>query len=192
MTKKCCYLLLVLLLGMGVQAKLDMSSIWKLKQQSQALGAEFSNNSPNCFGYYTPQLDGILQTYESNYNTCNLNYNQQITTENARWQYARDEIYVSSKNSCGAVNNCGSWKDYVDALECYAQAGNEQALIMYAISADATELVTEMSAAYQSIETVKTICVNNAERTYVENTAKTYEYLNACLNGTGPLPTVPT
>lgn len=54
---------------------------------------------------------------------------------------------------------------------------------MYAISADATELAVEVEEFYKTIDSKKLICINNAERNYVEETTSTYENLNLCLAG---------
>lgn len=62
---------------------------------------------------------------------------------------------------------------------------------MYGISTNAIEMMTDMEALYQKLTTAKDICVNNAERTYVESTASTYEALNDCLSGNIILTTTP-
>lgn len=59
---------------------------------------------------------------------------------------------------------------------------------MYQISANATELSIEVEEFYKTIESKKSICINNAERNYVEYTTNTYENLNLCLAGKVQIP----
>lgn len=59
---------------------------------------------------------------------------------------------------------------------------------MYQISANATELSIEVEEYYKTIESRKSICINNAERYYVGYTTETYENLNLCLAGKVPIP----
>lgn len=63
---------------------------------------------------------------------------------------------------------------------------------MYEVSANATELAVQVEKFYQTLDTEKSICINNAERNYVEDTTTTYEGLNNCLSGKSPVPEKPT
>lgn len=75
-------------------------------------------------------------------------------------------------------------------LFCYSQ-GAEQSKSMYEISANATELAVQVEEFYKTLDTAKSICINNAERHYVEDTTTTYEGLNNCLSGKAPVPQQP-
>lgn len=74
----------------------------------------------------------------------------------------------------------------------YILQGNDGAKIFYDISANATELAEKSKTEYNLVETNKSICVNEAERQYVESTTLCYTQLNECLLGKGPSPEIST
>lgn len=74
----------------------------------------------------------------------------------------------------------------------YILQGNDGAKIFYDISANATELAEKSKTDYNLVETNKSICVNEAERQYVESTTLCYTQLNECLLGKGPSPEITT
>ncbi|KAH8359647.1 hypothetical protein KR093_008183, partial [Drosophila rubida] len=181
-----CSLLLLLGLAIAVQGKLHLPKIKLLQQQSQALSEKNPKNTPACFTVYKPQLDRIASQYETDYTKCSSTYNQQAALEDAKWQGARNQFEFKGQQSCRTINDCSTIVGFVETFECYAYAGSEQSKFMYTISADASEVAVEIKEDYRLIESSKTICVNNAERAYVENTTNTYEKLNSCLIGNEP------
>lgn len=57
------------------------------------------------------------------------------------------------------------------------------AKIFYEVSANATDAAEKSKSDYNRIDTKKLVCVNEAERNYVESTTLCYTELNECLLG---------
>ncbi|EDW14807.1 uncharacterized protein LOC6573259 [Drosophila mojavensis] len=176
---------LVVLLGLAVMAaaRLQIPKIQSLQHQAEVLSVQNPSNGPACFSFYRPMLDSIAEQYEAQYNLCNSQYEDQAVIEYAKWQQPREQLTSRGRNSCGRIDNCASIVSAVQAFECYAEVGSDESKTMYGISANAIEMLTDMEALYQKLISAKDICINNAERTYVEFTATVYEALNDCLSG---------
>ncbi|XP_034115146.2 uncharacterized protein LOC117575152 [Drosophila albomicans] len=162
---------------------LQFPKLQLLKQQTQELTDQNPRNGPACFTVYKPELDDIASQYEIDYTRCTTIYNQQTALEDTKWQGPRTQLEERGQYACRTIVDCSTIVGYVEAFECYAQMGTEQSKSMYALSADANDVAVEMQESYRVIETYKTVCVNDAERTYVEHTTNTYEELNSCLAG---------
>lgn len=67
------------------------------------------------------------------------------------------------------------------------QAFND-AKIFYELSANATDAAEKSKSDYNRIDTQKFVCVNEAERKYVESTTLCYTELNECLLGKSVIP----
>ncbi|XP_034486617.1 uncharacterized protein LOC117791077 isoform X2 [Drosophila innubila] len=182
MSSKCS---VVLLLGLVivVTGSLEVPKIKHLKQQTQLLSEQNPKNGPACFSVYRPKLDSISTQYEVEYTSCNSEFAEQNALEDLKWQTRYSQLDENAVSACRALTDCSAIVGYVEAFECYAQMGAEQSRAMYTLSANALQLATEMREYYQLIETTKTICINNAERTYVESATKDYEQLHTCLMG---------
>lgn len=201
-----CSVAVLLGLVIVVTGSLEVPKIKLLKQQTHALSEQNPSNGPHCFSLYKPQLDSIATHYEIEYETCNNAFAEQTALEDSKWRTTRYQLVEDGTNTCRAMTDCSSIVGYVEAFECYAQMvrdpeiynsydimitncelkfllqGAEQSKSMYTLSANALEDATEMKAYYQVIENTKTVCINNAERTYVESTTNAYEQLNSCLS----------
>ncbi|KAH8356033.1 hypothetical protein KR200_008182, partial [Drosophila serrata] len=158
-----------------------------LQQQTEVLAAQDPQKTQQCFNYYNPILSGITNQYEKNYGQCNQDHttgsNQVILTFN-RTLY---DIQDAADQGCSAFWPCGSIVDYVEAFQCFANAAAEESKILYQVSANATDAAGNLKIHLQTLDTQLEICVNNAERDYVEGTTSSYEALKNCLDG-GSLP----
>ncbi|KAH8416644.1 hypothetical protein KR222_000401, partial [Zaprionus bogoriensis] len=181
-----CSLLLLLGLAIVVAGKLQLPKIpkiQKLKQTSEVLSAQNTVNSKQCFDYFSPQLDAIIRQYESRYSFCVQKFESDSALEDSKWEQPRRQMEISGKTSCTLLSGCSTIVGYVEAFECFALTAAEQSKSMYELSANATQLAIEVEELYKTLDTARAICINNAERFYVQDTTSTYEYLNDCLSG---------
>ncbi|KAH8258433.1 hypothetical protein KR038_011419, partial [Drosophila bunnanda] len=197
------FLALGLATGLELNLKLNLKPNSKLKfpsnkkilglqQQTEVLAARDPQTTQQCFNYYNPILSGIADRYEKNYGQCNQDYStgsdQVILTFN-RTLY---DIQEAADQGCAAFWPCGSIVDYVEAFQCFANAAADESKILYQVSANATEAAGNLKIHLQTLDTQLEICLNSAERDFVEGTSVTYEALNKCLNGGGlPAATTP-
>ncbi|KAH8251368.1 hypothetical protein KR032_009755 [Drosophila birchii] len=190
------FLALGLATGLSLNLNLNLSPNSKLKlptnkkilglqQQTEVAALRDPQTSQQCFSYYTPILSGITERYEKNYAQCESDHRtghaQVILTFN-RTLY---DIQDAADQGCNAIWPCGSIVNYVEAFQCFASAAADESKILYQVSADATEAAGNLKLHLQTLDTQQDICVNSAERDYVEGTSSTYEALTKCLNGDG-------
>ncbi|BFF91324.1 uncharacterized protein DMAD_09630 [Drosophila madeirensis] len=169
--------------------------IQELKEESQDLASAHSQGSNLCFSTYLPIMDKINAAYETDFEGCINNYENASLDVDAKYTSAFEEIVNNAERSCRNLHACQYWsysemplEDVLSGLDCATTVAADDAKIFYSISNTATELGAKIQADYLSIESRKDLCVNDAERTYVEGTSSIYEQLNACLRGD----TVPT
>ncbi|XP_016952214.1 uncharacterized protein LOC108026033 [Drosophila biarmipes] len=162
-----------------------------LQQQTEILAAQNAVSSKSCFDHYIPLINGVASQYEVDYAQCQRNYDAASELVLKAWNSTLYGIQEAGDNGCTTFFDCSSIVDYVQAFECFAEVGAEQAKTMYAVSANATEAASSIKIHLQTLDAQQESCNNNAERSYVENTANTYEELNKCLGG-APIPEVTT
>ncbi|KAH8271264.1 hypothetical protein KR018_005310 [Drosophila ironensis] len=188
---------LILVLGLCLGATLALklkapirttAHIQELQQESMQLASAHSDISSQCFGIYRPLLDDITQQYETNFASCLYTYGNASAVIDGRYAQPREDILQQGYVSCNAC--CQVWtyetqplETVVARLECASAVAAENSKAFYAISANATELATQIGREYLTVQSEHDICTNNADRIFVEDTATTYENLNDCLSG---------
>nr|XP_016931146.2 uncharacterized protein LOC108010729 [Drosophila suzukii] len=181
--------------GLSITLKLSPSKlklptnkkVLGLQQQTEVLAAQNPVSSKSCFDYYIPVLNSVTIQYEVAYAQCQKNYDTASDLVLKSWNSTLYGIQAAGDSGCTTFFDCSSIVDYVQAFECFADVGAEQAKTMYQVSANATEAGSSIKIHLQTLDTQQESCNNNADRSYVENTAYTYEGLNQCLSG-APIP----
>lgn len=162
--------------------------VQELQAENRQLAATHADTSKSCFEFYTPKLNSIVAQYETEFAYCTSNFTvaKEVIDKNYATPY--NDIITQSINSCSAC--CQVWteeqqtlEELLNRLDCASSVSAENSKIFYGISADATEIATKLEEAYLTIKTQRDTCSNNAQVTYVTDTADTYESLNACLRG---------
>ncbi|XP_023178034.2 uncharacterized protein LOC111604269 [Drosophila hydei] len=187
-----CLKLTVLLLGLStslvlarrLQAPLVVDeNIRQLHSESLVLAESHQAKSTPCFTIYNPQLNQITNNYEVAYEKCISAYEACSKSIENHYKPARLELESTVSQSCDALSYCNGWSNSYTAFTCASTQAAEDSKNFYALSANATNLAANVKADYVQSNTVKTVCVNNAERTYVEDTTRVYGQLNSCLLG---------
>ncbi|KAH8283872.1 hypothetical protein KR054_003890, partial [Drosophila jambulina] len=169
--------------------------IAELQSESRELAASHSDVSSACFNAYKPILDSVATEYETSYGACVSAYDQSSAVIKAKYDPVRSDIMVTTHLTCNAC--CQVWlpdeepdlDTLVKRVQCAAEVSIDNSKILYSVSANATENAAKIEEEYRTVDTQRDICVNSAERSYVQDTTTTYEQLNACLKGTQPVPT---
>ncbi|XP_017140213.1 uncharacterized protein LOC108154452 [Drosophila miranda] len=188
MFSKTSLLLAMLGLGlvMGTLAKVRLPTtpkIHRLEQQTELLSVQNPVATQMCFGFYGPILNNVSTTYEINYSQCANSYDFDSQNIYCRWNNTLIGLSHEGDSGCNTFVDCATIVDYVEAFECFARVGAQESKTMYSISANATQIAAIIQSDLLLVESRWDICVNDAERDFVEDTASTYEHLNACLNG---------
>ncbi|EDW39092.1 GL13586 [Drosophila persimilis] len=199
---------LALCLSIALAARLQapahktQAHIQELKAESQDLASAHSQSSNLCFSNYLPILDAINTAYEIDFEACITTYESGSAAIDVKYSSDFQDIVNSAENSCRELQKCQYWsyskmplEDVLSGLDCATTVAADDAKVFYNISSTATELGAKIQGDYQIIDGKKDLCVNEAERTYVERTTNTYEQLNACLRGdiaVGPPTLAPT
>nr|NP_001287585.1 uncharacterized protein Dmel_CG11470, isoform B [Drosophila melanogaster]NP_651700.2 uncharacterized protein Dmel_CG11470, isoform A [Drosophila melanogaster]AAF56904.1 uncharacterized protein Dmel_CG11470, isoform A [Drosophila melanogaster]AHN57584.1 uncharacterized protein Dmel_CG11470, isoform B [Drosophila melanogaster]AOQ11304.1 CG11470-RA [synthetic construct] len=194
-------LVFCLSLGLSLAVKLQIpfrpdAHIQELQLQSRELAEVHSDHSTQCFSIYKPKLAKIADQFETNFTACISAYDN--CTSHISEKYAEDrQILLRSANiGCSYPNsNCQVWTleqqpldTVVSRLECASTNSAESSKTFYAISANATQIAVQIQEQYTILESRKSVCINDANRSYVEDTSDTYELLNNCLKN-GPTTT---
>ncbi|XP_068144469.1 protein TsetseEP [Drosophila tropicalis] len=182
-------LCIVLLLAVGLsQAEIKYlpdGGLLQFMMQSRDL----SLGNPECFVYYVPVLNDIVNQYQKDYELCLENAEAARQGIDDKTADNRTEIDNSASNACSALQECSAEKSALTYFECYVNAGSENAKSMYTISANSAELLAQVQEDYRLIQVNEFACTNKSERAYVENTAAAYADLDDCLKGIKPVPT---
>lgn len=171
--------------------------IAELQSESRELAATHADVSSACFFVYKPILENVATQYETNYGACVVAYDKASSLINAIYAPVRDDIVATTTLTCNACCRVWTAEDVdldilVKRVQCAADVSAENSKILYSLSANATENAVKIQEEYISVNLQRTICVNNAERDYVQDTTNTYEQLNACLRGEQSVPTPET
>ncbi|SPP82877.1 uncharacterized protein LOC117585232 [Drosophila guanche] len=178
--------MLVLGLALGSLPKLKRPTtpkIHSLEQQSELLSVQNPSRTQICFGYYGPKLNTVSSKYEFDYLACTDSFEKSSQAIYCNWNSTLYGLASQADYGCNTFADCSTIVDYVEAFECFARWGAQESKTMYAISANATESAATIQMQLQTKENQLAICVNEADRYFVEDTTAMYEELNACLNG---------
>ncbi|KAM8714377.1 hypothetical protein ACLKA7_014498 [Drosophila subpalustris] len=183
----------VLLLALGLsqahpQMHLPDVGLMQFMIQSRDLNQDSPARSLSCFDYYLPLLNDAAENYKAEYAQCLTTAEDSREAIDDTTQDDRNQIDGSATTACEALSTCSQITSSVSYFECYTKAASENTKTMYTISADSSELLAQVREQYRLIEITQYECTNKTERTYVENTANTYEELNKCLTGVSPVP----
>ncbi|EDV53214.1 uncharacterized protein LOC6554622 [Drosophila erecta] len=195
-------LVFCLSLGLSLAVKLQIpfrpdAHIQELQAQSRELAEVHSDHSTQCFLIYKPKLAKIADQFETNFAACISTYDNSTALISEKYAEDRAILIRSANIGCSYPNsNCQVWtaeQQQLDAvvsrLECASSNSAESSKTFYSISANATQIAVRIQEEYTLIESQKTVCLNNADRTYVEDTSETYELLNNCLKNGIPTTT---
>ncbi|KAH8258432.1 hypothetical protein KR038_011420 [Drosophila bunnanda] len=171
--------------------------IVELQSESRELAATHVDVSSACFSVYKPILDSVATEYETSYGACVAAYDKSSGGIKSKYDPVRSDIMGTTQITCNAC--CKVWlaeaeadlETLVQRVQCAAEVSAENSKILYSVSSNATENSVKIQEEYRVVDTQRDICVNEAERNYVQDTTTTYEQLNACLKGVQPVP-VPT
>ncbi|XP_039231948.1 uncharacterized protein LOC120321891 [Drosophila yakuba] len=195
-------LVFCLSLGLSLAVKLQIpfrpdAHIQELQVQSRELAEVHSDRSTQCFLIYKPKLAKIADEFETNFAACISAYDNSTALINEKYAEDRQIILRSANIGCSYPNsNCQVWTaeqqsldTVVSRLDCAAINSADSSKTFYGISANATQIAVEIQGEYTLIESRRTVCLNDADRTYVEDTSKTYDLLNDCLKNGIPTTT---
>ncbi|KAH8383008.1 hypothetical protein KR009_006232, partial [Drosophila setifemur] len=190
--KQASILVLCLFLGTCLARKLHApvrpnSHIQELQEESRELAATNAATSANCFTTYNPRLQQSVVRFENDFGACIATYDNASALIIGKYKKTRDEILLTASNSCNACCLAAPAQDSLGAMvkqfECASDVSAMNSKIFYAISANATETSVQIQQDLATVVSQKELCVETANRIYVEDTATSYENLNACLKG---------
>jgi len=168
----------------ALQAKSSDLSLMKFMMEHQTLANQNPGRSAECFATYIPVLNNITLQYQENYESCIAHANQTRTYIDERAGYLLQPIIIQSREACSNIMSCDSLTiNNTMALECYAATGSANSQVMYKISANATNILTETQEAYMLAESQESKCLYAAKLSYESETTETYELLQKCING---------
>ncbi|XP_017125531.1 cell wall protein IFF6 [Drosophila elegans] len=155
--------------------------------QSRDLANGNGDHSIDCLGYYIPLINEGVTVYENNFKACLEQAALEISQINDSTKDDRDAIDASALSSCDALKVCSEKEAAEDYFECYSEAGSDSTKTMFAISANASELLAFVKEEVRLIQVNEYVCTNKTQRVYAENSAKLYEELTLCIGG-APIP----
>ncbi|XP_052838538.1 uncharacterized protein LOC128253873 [Drosophila gunungcola] len=155
--------------------------------QSRDLANGNGDHSIDCLGYYIPLINEGVTVYENNFKACLEQAALEISQINDSTKDDRDAIDASALSSCDALKVCSEKEAAEDYFECYSEAGSNSTKSMFAISANASELLAFVKEEVRLIQVNEYVCTNKTQRVYAENSAKLYEELTLCIGG-APIP----
>ncbi|XP_034661376.1 uncharacterized protein LOC117896941 [Drosophila subobscura] len=135
----------------------------------------------HCFDWYLPILKGHSDQYEENYKICSEKFNAAKWLTDTSYGIARNGITSKAKETCDALMRCEYEKENTKAFECYSKTAPEQSVILNTIGNNATDLNKQLIAELALIDFDLDVCQTTAERVYKEDSADSFEELNACL-----------
>ncbi|XP_043068322.1 uncharacterized protein [Drosophila bipectinata] len=164
--------------------------IQELQAENRELAVTHADSSRTCFDFYSPKLNAILALYETEFEYCTSNYTMAKDIINRNYLPSYYYIGNQLKTSCIHIVDYQIWtreqptlEELVNRLDYISADSAQSSKTFYGISANATEVATQLEGEYLTLNTQKDICLNNAEVKYVTETADTYDVLNACLRG---------
>uniref|UniRef100_A0A6P4FI91 Uncharacterized protein LOC108051431 isoform X2 n=1 Tax=Drosophila rhopaloa TaxID=1041015 RepID=A0A6P4FI91_DRORH len=165
------------------------SHIQELQVESRELAEAHADVSNRCFQIYTPILAAVADQYQTNFEACVTAFDNSTAAVNEKYSKDRQSVLEYASKGC-ATSYCSCWTaqkqdldTVISRLECASTNSAKSSKIFYGISANATEIAVKITEEYQVLASRRDICMNNADRIYVEDTTDTYEKLNNCLKG---------
>ncbi|EDW14806.1 uncharacterized protein LOC6573258 [Drosophila mojavensis] len=188
MTLKVIVVLMALTISVALARNLQPSlkagqKIRQLHSESLALAETHQSTSTTCFSTYNPLLSQVASNYEVEYERCIQAYETCSSNIDNLYKSARLELESSVYQSCRSLSNCNMITNAYSAFTCASTTAAEDSKIFYSISANASDLAARSKADYIEAETAKSVCINLAEKNYVEDTSRVYGQLNNCLLG---------
>ncbi|KAH8267925.1 hypothetical protein KR026_011161 [Drosophila bipectinata] len=164
--------------------------IQELQAENRELAVTHADSSRTCFDFYSPKLNAIVVQYASAFEYCTSNFTMAKDIINRNYLPSYYYIGNQLKTSCIHIVDYQIWtreqptlEELVNRLDYISADSAQSSKTFYGISANATEVATQLEGEYLTLNTQKDICLNNAEVKYVTETADTYDVLNACLRG---------
>ncbi|XP_037950859.1 induced during hyphae development protein 1-like [Teleopsis dalmanni] len=183
------FLFLVLLGAASVNcnpvAALAQANLQKSLSDYLVQPSVFANTDPAlsaaCFNKYLPILSEIANTYSVQYQACVTTAEQR--TLNLTNQAAASKTTFSQETQaiCTAFQVCDNDTDILDSFNCYASASKADVSQMYDISSNAAIAANTLNQGLEEIQNEESQCTNATQRTYVSDTASTYDLLDYCL-----------
>ncbi|KAL7727280.1 hypothetical protein ACLKA6_016033 [Drosophila palustris] len=189
MYSKVCVLLLAIVLSQAKpQGNLPDNRLVTFMLQTTGLSHSNPERSLSCFDYYLPLLKELADQFKVDYHNCLesaklARQNVDGSTENNRTQ-----LNDAAMEACAVLSTCSQKSDSIEFFHCYTDAGSDGSKSLYAISANATELLDQVHEKYRIIDISEKSCTSKTERAHTEKTADTYEEFNKCLAGVSPVP----
>ncbi|XP_017863492.1 PREDICTED: uncharacterized protein LOC108614056 [Drosophila arizonae] len=188
MSLKVIVVLLALTISVALARNLQPSlkaaqKIRQLHSETLALAETHQSTSTTCFSIYNPLLNQVASNYEVEYERCIQAYETCSSNIDNLYKSARLELESSVYQSCRSLSNCNMITNAYSAFTCASTQAAEDSKIFYSISANASDLAARSKADYIEVETAKSVCINLAEKNYVEGTSRVYGQLNNCLLG---------
>ncbi|KAM8707144.1 hypothetical protein ACLKA7_011270 [Drosophila subpalustris] len=173
-------------LSMAMAYRLQMSlktdeKIHQLKSDSLLLAENHKDYSSKCFQIYNPQLKSLSDKFEKEYDTCIVDSERATRMVDESYRETRLQMESSVHKSCESLKYCEKLSTAYNVFDCAATRASEDAKIFYEISVNAANAAAQSKSDYAGVQNRKTLCVNDAEWKYVEDTSKVYEQLNDCL-----------
>ncbi|BFF91325.1 uncharacterized protein DMAD_09631 [Drosophila madeirensis] len=168
------------------------ASLIHFMMHSQSLRTATTLNM-NCFDWYLPILKGHSDKYEENYKVCAEEFNAAKWLIDTSYGIARNGITSKAKETCDALERCSHEDESSDVFECYSKTAPEYSVILNTIGNNSTDLNKQLIAELAVIDFDLDVCQTKAERVYKEDSADSFEELNACLedeNWSQPIPSV--
>ncbi|KAL7727284.1 hypothetical protein ACLKA6_016037 [Drosophila palustris] len=188
MYSKVCVLFLAIVLSQAkAQGDLPDNNLLSFVINAKGFGHSNPQRSFSCFDYYLPLLKDLGDQYKVDFNNCLED--AKLARQNIDGHcHCRKRIVDTAKEACAALTACSQETDSIEFFHCYKEAGSDGSKSLYAISANATELLDQVHEKYRIIDISEKSCTSKTERAHTEKTADTYEELNKCLAGVSPVP----
>ncbi|KAI8039799.1 hypothetical protein M5D96_007223, partial [Drosophila gunungcola] len=130
--------------------------------QSRDLANGNGDHSIDCLGYYIPLInEGVTACLEQ--------AALEISQINDSTKDDRDAIDASALSSCDALKVCSEKEAAEDYFECYSEAGSNSTKSMFAISANASELLAFVKEEVRLIQVNEYVCTNKTQRSRALN-----------------------
>ncbi|EDV95530.1 exocyst complex component 5 [Drosophila grimshawi] len=136
-----------------------------------------------CFEGYIGESNLIAEQYSGAYGGCLHEAQNSRHGIDKDFLPMRHRIEKSAQAVCDSLRICSQVNVTLDSFNCHAAAGSNNTVATYGISGNASESATLLQERYRLIDLHHEQCMTKAERSYVESTAKNYNYLQACLDG---------
>ncbi|EDV53213.1 uncharacterized protein Dere_GG12012 [Drosophila erecta] len=154
-------------------------SLVQLLLGSPAMRSDLFN--VECVDYYSPLLKGHVDKYNEDFTTCKDTYDGAFALIDSSFQYARDSLAGSVRNSCLSLLTCDGRNSNSDAFDCLASRGPLASKELEQASYKASDNQTSLLGQVSEIADTLSKCQIEAYRTYNTNHGECYADMVACL-----------